>query len=583
VRNLACGRLGRRIGARAESPNHANHSETDLCADAISGNNTPAATTVIQPRLFMRAIDYDAAYPSARSPVFGRDVIATSHPLASQAGMAMLIRGGNAVDAAVAAAMALTVVEPTGCGIGSDAFAIVWDGTELHGLNSSGRSPAAWTPARFAGRDAMPQLGWDSVTVPGAVAAWTKLAHRFGRLPLAEVAAPAIRFAREGFAVTPIIAKLWRRAAGVLGGQPGFAECFLPNGRAPRAGEVFRSEAHARTLESIAETAGESFYRGDLARAMVADARRHGGAMTLEDLAAHSADWVGTLSQAYADAVVHELPPNGQGIATLIGLGILETLVTGAHGVDDPDMVHLAIEATKLAMADVEAYVADPGTMTVSAASLLDPAYLTGRARLIDPARAGDPGHGAPGPGGTVCLSAADRSGMMVSFIQSNYMGFGSGVVVPGAGISLQNRGAGFSLRPGHANEVGPRKRPFHTIIPGFAMNRDGSPLMAFGLMGGLMQAQGHLQLAIRILAHGQNPQAAADAPRWRVLSGRKVAAEPGMNARLVEALKARGHEIVVERPDALFAFGGAQIVLRGEEGYMAGSDPRKDGQALAW
>ena len=531
----------------------------------------------------MRALDYDAAYASARSPVFGRDAIATSHPLASQAGMAMLMRGGNAVDAAVAAAMALTIVEPTGCGIGSDAFAIVWDGQALHGLNSSGRAPAGWTPARFARRKAMPELGWDAVTVPGAVAAWVKLVQRFGRLGLPEIAAPAIRFAREGFAVSTTVATLWRRAAEALGAQPGFAECFLPHGRAPRAGETFQSEAHARTLESIAESSGESFYRGSLAQAIAADAQRHGGAMTMEDLAAHSADWVGTLSRGYASALVHELPPNGQGIAALMGLGILEAIGVGAHGVDDPETVHLAIEAMKLAIADLVEYVADPAAMTASPASLIDGAYLARRAALIDPQRAGDPGHGAPVRGGTVCLAAGDRDGMMISFIQSNYMGFGSGIVVPGTGISLQNRGAGFNLRPGHANQVGPRKRPFHTIIPGFAMDGDGAPLMAFGLMGGMMQAQGHLQLALRILGHGQNPQAAADAPRWRIISGRRVAVEPRMSAELIRGLEARGHEIIVERPDALFAFGGAQIVMRTRSGYVAGSDPRKDGQALAW
>ncbi len=536
----------------------------------------------------MTAIDHDNPYPSARAPVFGRSAVATSQSLASQAGMAMLMRGGNAVDAIVASAMALTVVEPSGNGIGSDAFAIVWDGERLHGLNSSGRAPAAWTPERFAGRTQMPVHGWESVSVPGAVASWAALSRRFGRLSLAEVAAPAIRFAREGFAVTPIIARLWARAGEQLGAQPGFAECFLPGGRAPRAGELFRCEAQARTLEDIAATGGESFYRGDLARAMANDARRHGAAMTLEDLAEHSADWVDTLSMPYAGAVLHELPPNGQGIATLIGLGLLDALDLGAanayaHGVDDPHTVHLAIEATKLAMVDLHRYVGDPDTMDVGARQLLDPGYLASRARLIDPARAGDPGHGTPGPAGTVCLAAGDSDGMMVSFIQSNYMGFGSGVVVPGTGISLQNRGCGFTLEPGHPNRVGPRKRPFHTIIPGFAMNPDGTPLMAFGLMGGPMQAQGHLQLALRMLAHRQGPQVAADAPRWRVLSGLRVSVEPGMAASLTDALKALGHEIVVEPPDNLFAFGGAQIVRRTEHGYVAGSDPRKDGQALAW
>ena len=530
----------------------------------------------------MRSIDYAAPYPSARSPVFGQDVIATSHPLASQAGMAMLMQGGNAVDAAVAAAMALTVVEPTGCGIGADAFAIVWDGTALHGLNSSGRSPAGWTPERFAGLDTMPERGWEAVTVPGAVAGWVALARRFGRLDLATLAAPAIRFAREGFAVTPIVAAGWQRSADLLADQPGFAACFLPDGRAPATGKLFRSEAHARTLESIAATGGESFYRGELARAMAADAARHGGCLTLDDLAGHSADWVGTLSHAYAGAAVQELPPNGQGIATLIGLGIMAAL--GGDGrVDDTETVHLAIEATKLAMVDLDQHLADPAAMTVSPASLLDPSYIARRARLVDPARAGDPGHGTPGPGGTVCLAAGSRDGTMISFIQSNYMGFGSGVVVPETGISLQNRGAGFTLRLGHVNQVGPRKRPFHTIIPGFAMEGDGSPLLAFGLMGGPMQAQGHLQMALRMLAHRQDPQAAADAPRWRVLSGRRVAVEPGMDADLVRALRALGHEIVIERTDESFGFGGAQIVQRTAVGYVAGSDPRKDGQALAW
>lgn len=534
----------------------------------------------------MPEMDYATPYASARAPVFGRAAIATSHSLASQAGMAMLLRGGNAVDAILAAATALTVVEPSGNGLGSDAFALVWDGRALHGLNSSGRSPAGWTPERFAGRGTMLQTGWDSVTVPGAVAAWAELSRRFGRLSLEEVTAPAVRFAREGFGVTPIVARLWDMAAEALGGQPGFAAHFLPGGEAPRAGEVFRSEAHARSLELIAATGGEAFYRGELARAIAADAARHGGAMTEADLDAHRADWVETLSQPYAGAVVHEIPPNGQGVTALMAMGILGALGDEGRGagVDDVDTVHLAIEAIKLAMADAAAFVADPVAMPFPAATLLDPDYLAERARLIRRDRAGDPGHGAPGRGGTVCLSAADADGMMVSYIQSNYMGFGSGVVVPDTGISLQNRGAGFVLQPGHPNEVGPRKRPFHTIIPGFATGADGAPLMAFGLMGGFMQAQGHVQLAQRIIGYGQNPQAAADAPRWRVLSGRSVAVEPSMNPALIEGLRARGHEVVVEAPDNVFGFGGAQIVLRRDDGlYVAGSDPRKDGLALGW
>jgi gamma-glutamyltranspeptidase/glutathione hydrolase len=530
----------------------------------------------------MTPIDFASPYPSARAPLLARNVVACSQPLAAQAGLRMLQQGGNAVDAALAAAMTLTVVEPSGNGLGSDAFAIIWDGRELHGLNASGRSPAAWTPQRFAGQPQMPELGWDSVTVPGAVSGWVAMSRRFGALPLETVAAPAIGYARNGFAVSPVIAELWRRAQLKLARQPGFSETFLPNGRAPRAGEPFRSDTMARSLELIAQTRGEAFYHGELAQAMVAHAARHGGALTLDDLAAHSAEWTPTLSQSFAGAVVHELPPNGQGIGTLMALGMLEAIGVDG-GPDEPDTVHLSIEATKLALADLQQHVADPGAMRFSPRDLLDPAYLAERARLIDRDSAGDPGHGTPRAGGTVCLSAADANGMMVSFIQSNYMGFGSGVVVPGTGISLQNRGAGFSLQRGHANEVAPRKRPFHTIIPGFVMDTAGAPLMAFGLMGGPMQAQGHLQMALRVLRHGQNPQTAADAPRWRVLGGRRVAMEPSWPVETLTMLQAMGHEILIEPTDQLYAFGGAQLVLRHGDGYVAGSDPRKDGQAVGY
>lgn len=527
-------------------------------------------------------LDYRQPYPSRRTPAMGRAAIATSHNLASMAGMDMLAKGGNAVDAIIAAAMMLTVVEPTGCGIGGDGFAILWDGKELHGLNGSGRSPAAWTPDFFDGLAAMPERGWNSVTVPGVVSSWITLWERFGSLPLETIAEPAIRNARDGFLVTPTIAGLWERGGRTLGEQPGFAECFLPGGRAPRAGELFRSEAHATTLEAIVATKGDAFYRGALAEHIVAHAKAHGAALSMADLAEHRAEWVGTISQRFANGVVHELPPANQGLATLIGLGILNAAGWQPSSPDDPQQLHLAIEATKLALADVYRHLADEAAMRFPADSFLDPAYLEERARLIDPDRAGDPGHGEPRPGGTVCLSAADDRGMMVSFIQSNYKGFGSGVVVPGTGIAMHNRGVGFTLEPGHANQVGPRKLPFHTIIPGFAMDLKGRPLMAFGLMGGPIQAQGHLQLALRILGYGQNPQAAADAPRWRVQAGRKVGIEPGMNPALIDFLRAKGHEVISEELDDTFSFGGAQIVLKMEGGYVAGSDPRKDGQALA-
>lgn len=528
------------------------------------------------------SLDYEQPYPSRRVPAMGRAAIATSHHLASIAGMDMLAKGGNAIDAIVAAAMMLTVVEPTGCGIGGDGFAILWDGKQLHGLNGSGRSPAAWTPDFFEGHAAVPERGWDSVIVPGVVSSWIALWERFGSLPLETIAAPAIRNAREGFLVTPTVAGLWERGGRALSHQPGFAECFLPGGRAPRAGELFRSEAHATTLEAIAATRGEDFYRGALAERIVTEARTHGSALDMADLEAHRADWVGTISQRFAHGVVHELPPANQGLATLIGLGLMEAAGWQPSSPDDPHQLHLAIEATKLALADVYRHVADIDAMPIAPSAFLDCSYLHERAKLIDPDRAGDPGHGEPRPGGTVCLSAADENGMMVSFIQSNYKGFGSGVVVPGTGIALHNRGIGFTLEPGHANRVAPRKRPFHTIIPGFATDLDGRPLMAFGLMGGPMQAQGHLQLALRIMGYGQNPQAAADAPRWRIDTGRKVGLEPGTDPALIDYLRARGHDIVLEPLDSTFSFGGAQIVMKTDGGYVAGSDPRKDGQALA-
>ncbi len=523
---------------------------------------------------------FEGKYWSRRSPVFARQVVAASQPLASQAGLAMLARGGNALDAALAAAIALTVVEPTGNGLGSDAFCILWDGQELHGLNASGRSPAAWNPERFAGRAEMPLRGWDSVTVPGAVAAWVDLSERFGRLPFADLFEPAIGYAEQGFHVSPVIAELWARGAKELGKQPGFAEMFMPGGRAPRAGELFRPADLGRSLRLIAETRGEAFYRGELAEKIAAFSALHGGALSTADLAAHRNDWCGTIRQNIGETYLHEIPPNGQGIAALMALGILAQLGIEGLEPDTPDAVHLQIEAMKLAFADVHAYAADLDFMKdVTVSDLLDKSYLARRAKLIDRERAQDFGSGAPKHGGTVCLATADNDGMMVSYIQSNFKGFGSGVVVPGTGISLQNRGCGFTLASGHPNQVGPSKRPFHTIIPGFVM-RDNQPVMAFGLMGGPMQAQGHVQMMLRTQIWRQDPQTAADAPRWRVVEGRTVALEMEIGDAMVAELARRGHDVQTEPPEA---FGGAQLVHRIEGGYAAGSDPRKDGQAVGF
>lgn len=521
-------------------------------------------------------------YGSRRSPVMADNIVATSQPLAAQAGLSMLERGGNAVDAALATAIALTILEPTGNGIGSDGFAIVWDGTSLHGLNASGRSPRGWNPERFA--KGIPERGWETVTVPGAVGGWVALSERFGKLPFATLFEPAINYAENGFPVSPIIAMLWARGAAILKNQPGFADHFIPEGRTPAAGERFINRSAARTLQLIAETKGEAFYRGVLAEEIATNAQKHGAALSVEDMAENEPDWCGTISKNFDAVELHEIPPNGQGIAALMALGVLSHTPIRDYGPDDPEAMHLMWEAMKLAFRDIDAYVADPTHMKdVSAKSLLNDAYLAERASLIDPAHAQDFGSGAPKQGGTVYLSTADSNGMMVSYIQSNYAGFGSGVVVPGTGIHLQNRGCGFTTQPGHPNIVAPAKRPFHTIIPGFLM-QGGAPLMSFGVMGGPMQAQGHLQMTLRTALWGQDVQTAADAPRWRVNEGLNVACERAMPEETLNHLKSLGHDITLETPDLAFGFGGAQLVQRMKDGgYAGGSDPRKDGCAAGF
>jgi len=519
-------------------------------------------------------------YASQRSATMADNMVVASQPLAGQAGLSMLAQGGNAVDAALATAITLTQVEPTGNGLGSDAFAIVWDGQKLHGLNASGRSPAAWSTERFTRMGGIPDRGWDTVTVPGAVAGWAELHAKFGKLPFEKLFEPAINYAQNGFVVSPIIGKLWGGAANELKEQPGFADHFLVAGHAPRAGERFTSKAAASTLQSIAETKGESFYRGHLAEQMVADSSKHGGVITIEDLANNKPDWCGTISQSFDEFTLHEIPPNGQGIAACMALGILaHTGIRDCKGPDDPQSLHLMFEAMKLAFRDSADYVADPAFMNdVLAEHLLHTDYLAARARLIDPGKAQDFKSGSPGQGGTVCLSTADSSGMMVSYIQSNYDGFGSGVVVPDTGIHLQNRGCGFSLEPGHPNEVAGNKRPFHTIIPGFLMGKV-DPIMAYGVMGGMMQAQGHVQMALRTQLFGQDVQSAADAPRWRVTEGLGVSCEEAMDKIVLQILTDMGHEIQVEANDLAFGFGGAQLIHRLDAGgYAGGSDPRKDG-----
>ena len=529
----------------------------------------------------MKPFDWQFPYPSQRMPILARNCVATSQPLAAQAGLRMLMKGGSAVDAVLATAISLTVLEPTSNGIGSDAFAILWDGGKLQGLNASGRSPAAWTPARFKGLDAMPQRGWDAVTVPGAVAAWVELSAKYGKLPFADLFEPAIGYASRGFMVSPTISRLWQKQLPELKGIAGYADAFMPNGRAPQPGETFVFPDQARTLQRIAETKGEAFYKGDLAEKIVAHAKKFGGAMTLDDLAANQVDWVEPIGQNYRGYTLHEIPPNGQGIGALISLGILENFDMQSLPVDSADSLHVQIEAMKLAFADIYEYVSDPATMRVTPEQMLDRDYLKSRSKLIDMKKAQDPTFGTPSTGGTVYLTAADASGMMVSYIQSNYAGFGSGIVVNGTGISMQNRGYGFVLKPGHANEVGPRKRPFQTIIPAF-VTKDGKPVMSFGVMGGSMQAQGHSQVMVRFADYGQNPQAAADAPRWRIDAGLSFGIEQGVSADVISDLKRRGHD-VTQADRWSTDFGRAQLIYKMDDGYLAASERRTDGQAVGF
>jgi len=534
-------------------------------------------------------------------------VVATSQPLAAAAGLAVLRRGGNAVDAALATAITLTVVQPGSNDIGGDLFAIVWDGHRLHGLNASGRSPAgltrdvvlaatdgrgaAPTPAHGGAQStgpAMPARGWLSVTVPGAPAGWRDLHDRFGRLPFADLFTDAIGYAEHGFPVSPRVAAGWARSVSTYADLSGaeYAEwgrVFTVDGRAPRAGERWRNPEAAGTLRRIAATRAEAFYTGEIAESLARYAAATGGLLTADDLAAHESTWVEPVAAPYRGHEVWELPPNGQGLAALLALHILDGVDPTALA--PAEWLHWQIEAMKLGFADAHAYVADPARVDVPTAALLTPEYAAARRALVT-GQAGTPAPGDPVRGGTVYLCAADSSGMMVSLIQSNYLGFGSYVVPPGLGFGLQNRAAGFSLDPAHPNVVAPGKRPFHTIIPGF-LTRGGEPVGPFGVMGGHMQPQGHLQLVSSTLDAGLDPQAALDRPRWYWHAGRSVLVEPGLPAEypdqdVLAELRSRGHEIAVEAEASGFGYGQA-IWRLPEGGYVAGSEPRADGCAVGY
>ena len=525
-------------------------------------------------------MNFDLPWSSSREPVIGQNVVATSQPLAAQAGLSMLHAGGTAIDAAITTAAALTVVEPTANGLGSDAFAIWWDGDTLHGLNASGCAPAAIDVDRIRATGGIPRLGWDAVTVPGAVSGWIAMWRAGGTLPLTQLLAPAIAYARDGFAVSPQTARSWAKAVGRFADFDDWMATFAPNGRAPKPGELFKSEPHARTLEAIAETQGEAFYRGDIADRIVAAAANQGGIMHLDDLDAHAPLRVEPLSVSFGGVELHELPPNGQGLAALIAAGVFERLGGASLDPDDPATMHKQIECMKLGFEDAREHIGDPRELQIDPAELIDPSRLDSLTDTIDAAHAQPLCNGVPQWSSTVYLSCGDAAGRAVSFIQSNYEGFGSGVVIPDTGIAMQNRGAGFVLDEGHANTLRPGVRPYHTIIPGFT-TRDGEPHMAFGVMGGPMQPQGHLQVLARVM-FGWNPQAALDAPRWRVEGPERVAVEPQMPEQTVAALRRLGHDVHVA-PARDVSFGGGQVALRHGEGWIGASDCRRDGQAVAF
>jgi gamma-glutamyltranspeptidase/glutathione hydrolase len=520
-------------------------------------------------------------------PILAKNIVSTSQPLASQAGLQMILKGGNAVDAAIAAAITLTVVEPTMNGIGSDAFVILWDGKQILGLNASGRSPASWEPEVFSHKDEMPLVGWGSVTIPGAVSAWIKLSERYGQLSFKELFKPAIKYAEEGFLVSPITAKLWRSKFSfyeqeILNFRENYKEffnTFYPNGRAPTHGEKFVLPNHAKTLKEIADTEGTSFYHGNLARKIVEHAENTGGYFTLEDFENHKVTWEKSLTTNFRDVTLHEIPPNGQGLAALIALGILNHFEANSVKQDPLELLHLQIEAMKLGFADAYCYISDQLSLEFDPEYFLKSGYLKQRKDLISLKEAKQFNEGIPTQGDTVYLTTADSEGMMVSFIQSNYKGFGSCIVVPNTGISLQNRGNGFSLIEGHPNQVGPNKRPFHTIIPAF-VTKKGEPLMSFGVMGGSMQPQGHIQLMSRIFEHGQNPQTALDAPRWRVYDGLNVSLESGFKRKVITGLAQLGHQVSVMD---YTNFGGGQLIYKLDDGFLGASDWRKDGQAVGF
>ncbi len=530
---------------------------------------------------------------AGRSVVYApHGIVSTSQPLASSAGLAVLARGGNAIDAAVTAAAVLSVVEPMMTGVGGDLFAMVWLAKErrLVALNASGRAGALMTRDAILakGHSRMPSRGPETITVPGALAGWDELLRTHGTITLAQAIEPAIRYAEEGFPVTPIISGDWTPWEELLAKDEGARRTFLVDGRAPRPGEWFRNPDYARTLREIGKSGPSILYGGPLGQRIVSRVAELGGYLTVPDLKANKPTWVTPISTMYKGYRVWELPPNNQGIAALEMLRILEPYDLKSMGLNSAAYLHHLIEAKKLAYADLARYVGDADHLTMQPAAMLSDRFITERRSHLDPKRAQtqvDPGP-ALTSSETIYLTAADSAGNMISFINSIYDEFGSGIVVPGTGFALHDRGAGFTLTPGLPNTVAPGKRPFHTLIPAFvtrpgsAQTPDGSgdtPWMSFGVMGGAMQAQGHVQVLLNMIDFGLNVQDAIDAARFRHLDGARVALESPITDDVRAALKAMGHDIVDERS---VGFGGSQAIVKLTRGYAAGSDPRKDGAA---
>jgi gamma-glutamyltranspeptidase / glutathione hydrolase len=532
-----------------------------------------------------------AGFAARRSVVMARDgMVASSQPLAVEGGVSMLKKGGNAIDAAIATALTLGVVEPVSTGIGGDAFLLYrWaaDG-RIYGINGSGRCPRRLTLEELQRRGVtgIPRTGLASVTVPGAIDAFVEAQRRHGKLTFAEVLEPAIHYASEGFPVSEIIAKQWQAAVPLLSQYPSSARTYLIDGKAPQAGEVHRQPNLARTLTLLASEGRDAFYRGEIARQMVQFSREHGGYLELEDFTSHTTEWVEPIRTDYRGHTMLELPPNGQGITALIALNILEGFDLAAMPYGSAAYYHLLIEATKQAFADRNRYVADPAFATVPVRELLSKAYAAVRRQEIAPDRAGDYAPGNPAPmGNTVYVTCVDRERNVVSLINSLFTGFGSGVVAGDTGICLQNRGAGFVADPRHPNALAPGKRPLHTIIPAMILKHE-QPWLCYGVMGGDVQPQGHVQVAINLIDFNMNVQEALEAPRYRILGGRLVALERAIPHEVRGALEAMGHALLPygEIPPGTPYGGGQAILIDHERGVLqGGSDHRKDGCAIGY